>query len=53
MEVPYEIINGLVQVNPIRFYSDLKTGIEQYFFDIRFDDSKRKLFLDAFKHVFP
>ena len=53
MEVPYEIINGLVQVNPIRFYSDLKTGIEQYFFDIRFDDSKRKLFLKAFKYFFP
>ena len=53
MEVPYEIINGLVQVNPIRFYSDLKTGIKQYFFDIRFDDSKRKLFLKAFKYFFP
>jgi len=52
MEVPYEIINGLVQVNPIRFYSDLKTGIKQYFFDIRFDDSKRKLFLKAFKYYF-
>jgi|GEM_PF-6652271 hypothetical protein len=53
MEVPYEIINGLVQINPIRFYSDLKMGIERYFDDILEKKHDRKLFLKAFKYFFP
>jgi len=51
--IPFEVINGLVQVNPIRFYSDLKTGTERYFDDILNNVHDRKLFLYAFKDFFP